>query len=271
MEFQPLPDIGLRTFPNIECQMIEDLLGVKIPVPPIKLVMTEGNKRVIKKSGDPVLLRAIGEVDPSGRWFGTYIFYPYNFFVLRSLNHPEESKQAAIHENGHALYYQIKALTVSDDQSSQKQDTPISAIPGISPEKDRFLTDYLFKEGFADYIATSTLLRQRTLSDEERTKLHLRIIATRLLVSRKGEKNINTNPDLIYDFGHRFVFLVMTFLTSKCQMSITEALAKIALNPPRSLSWINELTPKNYLNSLNLPVSITDNFAESKAKLSLGI
>lgn len=273
MEFQPLPNIGLRISPNIECQMIQANLGVEIPIPPTKLVMTEGNKRAIRKSGDPMLFKAMKRINPEGPWFGTYGFKPYNFFVLRSLNYSQFSQETAVHENAHALYYQMRAIASFEDQPSEEP-TKIylkTYLPNISWEKDAYFTNYFFREGFAEWVAAATMIRQNNLSDTERTLAHLKTIVERLHASKKGKLDFNTNPSFLYNFGHMFVFKVMAFLTGDCQMSVADALRKVALNPPKTLSQINEPIPRNYLSSLDLPLSVADRLHNVEVRLPLEI
>lgn len=258
MEFQPLPNIGLKTSPNVECQAIEETQGIKVPVPPIKLVITEGNKRVCKQSADPSLLKAIKHLEPPESCSGVYFFQPYNFFALRSLNPPEFFKEVACHENGHAFYNQIRALVGLTPTEELKKAELQSLILGADAVKETRAAGYLFREGFAEWIALATKLKLKRLSDEDIATTHLKNILTRLRISGSRGTDFKTNPNLYYDHGHKLVFFVMAFLTRKCRLTPSEALKEIALHPPTTLTQVRETYPVSYLRSLNLTEKVPD-------------
>lgn len=259
MEFQLLPDIGLRTSPNTECSMIQDTLKISILCEPTKIVLTEGNRRVIKASGDPILLEMLHCIGPLGANFGSYRYRPYNIFMIESLKNPWFSRLVSGHENGHAHHAQTAVMERGEvpAEVEANEDNDISKL-NRAEIKDLYLARKLWQEGYAEWVATAAVVRSKLGPNAPEEKIavgHLEVLSGSLKIARGNREHIP------YHFGHVFVFKAIAFLMNKCGMTIAEALKIIALNPPTSLSQFKEKVPRTYLQTLNLPVPVPETFS----------
>lgn len=231
MPYSDLDIPRLRTLPFTEAEMLKVGTGVNFETPTLAIA-TEGNRRLLRHSGEPALVTAERNFGRGTHQMGIYI-WQYNLALIQpGLPHAEGVK-TRIHEAAHALRSSLRDWkpTYSETDTSEAS-------------FKRFYAQKALEEGFAEYLEAEIYGRQILgLKGQNLIDYHLNTLDKKheFLRTLKHDK-FQEWEITAYALGHRWTLGTLGML--ECIMGPVQALKTIATAESANVDEITESVVK---------------------------
>lgn len=243
MPYQDLDLPRLRTQPYPEADSVKKASGIDFPTPTL-IVATEGNRRVLRNSGIPRLVRL-------EKHFGSQLastVIEYNLVILNPSLDEDERTRTLLHESAHSLSGYLRGYKPRFGIGDY-----FDASDG--PTWQKALANRTLEEGFANYWEIQTIASEGTdLNDEQVILFHKAELDLRgLQIEQKASlQDPSVTESATYLIGHLQVLSMMRNLEG--MLSKQETTRTIANSEPENMKEIMGVPPK--ILNLNLAQSL---------------